>query len=160
MGTMDNLTLNLPGVRISNPAEAVATSTNNASSMLSNTRGSNVSGRGWKKVKAKKEMNDKILQKHKTWEQKEEIRKENNAIREFNKNITKIREKKRERAREQRKEAVERKKMNAEKGQVYQLIKNTKTIKKMSKKARKSLIKMPKAMFEEYLAGKKVKNLH
>merc|ERR1712183_1010493 len=94
-------------------------------------------------------MNDKILQKHLTWDEKEEIRKETEAIR----------ENKRERQRKSRKEVLERKQLNAEKGQIYQLIKSTKTIKKMSKKARKSLVKMPKAMFEEYLAGRKVTNL-
>jgi len=153
---MNNLTLSLPGVRITNPTEAVAAS---KPSLEDNKRGINISGRAWKKVKAKKEMNDKILQKHLTWEEKEEIRHETEEMRAFNKGILAIRENKRERQRKSRAEVLERKKLNNEKGQVYQLIKSTKTIKKMSKKARKTLVKMPKAMFEEYLAGRKVTNL-
>lgn len=157
---MNNLTLTLsiPGVRIANPSEAIASSTK--PELLNNKRGNSVSGRGWKKVQEKKRQNDKHLKKTITWAEKEVIRAEEVGMREFNKNIKLIREKKQERARLQRKETVERKKHNSEKGQVYQLVSNTKTIKKMSQKARKQLVKMPKAMFEEYLSGRKVKNLH
>jgi hypothetical protein len=100
-----------------------------------------------------------MCQKKNTWDQKQEIRAERAEIAGFNKEVQRVREAKSERARSQRKEALERKSANKEKGQAYQLITNTKNIKKMSKKARRSLIKMPKAMFEEFLHGKKPANL-
>lgn len=67
------------------------------------------------------------------------------------------------RAKEQRVEAKKRKAKNEEKGNTYQVvgigqqIKDTKKLKKWSKKARKQLMKMPKDMFEEYLLTTKQK---
>ena len=43
--------------------------------------------------------------------------------------------------------------MNEEKALEYQIIKNSKKIKKLSKKAKRVVRKMPKADFEKYLHG-------
>ena len=150
------LGISIPGVKISAPDEAPML-TNLTAATLDPKRGGNISGRGWKRIQEKKREQKTIIGKKATWAEKEEVREEENAMREFNKNIKEIRQKKIDRIRKQRKEVIERKKLNKEKGQAYQLITNSKSIKKMSKKARKSLQKMPKAMFEEYLHGKKAK---
>ena len=149
----------IPGVKIAKPDEAQAVTTTEKSDAAQVLRGAHVSGRGWKKVESKKRLMNKICRKKNTWAQKEEIRQERDEIAGFNKEVKKIREEKSEKKRAQRKEALERKKMNLDKGQSYQLITNTKNLKRWSKKARASLTKMPKPMFEEWLHGKKPKNL-
>lgn len=86
-----------------------------------------------------------------SWEAKQELREKRLQQRQFNKLIEEKIEKRNERLKKERLLKKKRREMNEERALQYQLIKNSKKIKKLSKKAKRVVRKMPKAAFEKFL---------
>ena len=88
-----------------------------------------------------------------TWEEKEVLRQKRRQQRQFNKLIEDKIEVRNVRLKKERLFKKKRRELNEERGLQFQVIKNSKKIKKLSKKAKRVVRKMPKAAFEKFLHG-------
>ena len=104
-----------------------------------------------RRAKRRPERESHVLTARVSWAEKEKIREKRKIQRAFNKSIEDQIEQRNERLKKERIFKKKLKEMNDERGLQFQLIKNSKKLKKLSKKAKRVVRKMPKAAFEKFL---------
>ncbi|KAM3128267.1 hypothetical protein pb186bvf_019624 [Paramecium bursaria] len=112
------------------------------------------SGMNWKKKSTR--ASSRIKKYHVvSWEEKEKRRKQKKELQEYLKGIKDEQEQERQKEIQRIKDKKKRDELNKYKTADLQLINDAKKIKKWTKKARKSLVKLPAEIFETFLKKRK-----